>query len=320
MPPRGVMFHHFHGGGHAAGQGSIDAATLRRVIDHFGRDRILPAHEWLERAARGTLRESDAILTFDDTLLSQCDVAVPVLRELGLTACFFVCSSVLTGGLEANTLYRHFRATRFDSAEGFYRAFYEVVDSGPYCHRVRQALLRFDPRTYLGWASFYGEEDRRFRFVRDEVLGPDAYHAVMGRLMAESGVDPRALARGLWMSADHVRDLHRAGHAIGLHSHTHPSRLHRLSPQQQREEYTTNFRVVRQITGVAPAAAAHPYNSYSPYTLSILRQLGISVAFRSNATRAEGCQYELPREDHVDLLRALPAVAAADDRPNRAAA
>lgn len=316
MAALGVAFHHFHGNGHARGQGSIDADDLRRILRQIGPDRILPAGQWLERAARGTLGEDDHCLTFDDTLGCQYDVAMPVLREMGLTACFFVCSAPLTGGVDAMTLYRHFRATRFESPEAFYAVFYAAVDASPCCHRVRQAMLRFNARTYLPGAAYYGEADRRFRFVRDEVLGPDAYHDLMARLMADWGVEARALSRGLWLSPDQVRELHRQGHVIGLHSHTHPSRLHRLSPQQQRDEYTENFRVIRRITGVAPSAAAHPYNSYTPYTLAILRQLGVSVAFRGNSLRPGGCTLEMPRVDQVDLLRAAAGV----HRPDRAAA
>ena len=59
---------------------------------------------------------------------------------------------------------------------------------------MSQALLRFNPREYLAQFPFYSSADRKFRFVRDEVLGPDAYHAVMNRMLAEHDVDTRALA------------------------------------------------------------------------------------------------------------------------------
>jgi peptidoglycan/xylan/chitin deacetylase (PgdA/CDA1 family) len=310
-PPAGVMFHHFHGVGHPPSQGSISAGQLRLLVDFVGRDRILPAREWIERATNDALRPGDVCLTFDDNLRCQFDVAVPVLRELGLTACFFVHSSVLTGSVERLELDRRFRSTRFNSVDDFYVAFYAEVDAGPFAARVRQAMLRFDARTYLSGYAFYTADDRRFRFVRDDVLGPEAYRHVMDRMLADRGIDERELAEGTWMNADHLLGLHREGHVLGLHSHTHPTRFARLSPQQQRDEYTINWRILKQITGSPPTAMAHPSNSYSPYTLSILRQLGVRVGFRANTSLSGPyCCYEHPREDHANLVRAMLACTA----------
>jgi len=209
-------------------------------------------------------------------------------------------------------VYRHFRMTRFRSVEAFYEAFYEVVAKTSNSHRVRQALLRFNPREYLSEYAFYTAADRKFRFVRDEVLGPEAYHAVMQGMVAAHEFDAAAVGRRLWMNSEQIRQLHSEGHVIGLHSHTHPARMKRLSPQQQRDEYYENFRYVRHLTGVAPRAMSHPGNSYSPYTLAILRQLGIRIGFRANMAQQDYCPLELPREDHSNLIaRSVPASAVA---------
>jgi hypothetical protein len=49
-------------------------------------------------------------------------------------------------------------------------------------------------------------------------------------------VTPQSLAGDLWITPEQVRQLHRCGHVIGLHSHTHPTRLNRLPPTQQKAE------------------------------------------------------------------------------------
>ncbi|MCS7034112.1 MAG: polysaccharide deacetylase family protein, partial [Phycisphaerae bacterium] len=279
MPAHGVMFHHFHDDFHPRGPGSLGAGDLLRIIHKLGRDRILPARQWLERACRNSLRDDDLCLTFDDCLLSQFDVALPVLRDLDLTAFFFVPSSVLEGHAEPMGVYRHFRITRFDTVEAFYHAFYAALEATFDPSRLARAMLRFNPREYLSQYPFYSPADRRFRFIRDEVLGPEAFSQVMDRMMADCGYDAATVAGRLWMRPAQVVQLHAEGHVIGLHSHTHPRRLQRLSPQQQREEYGRNWRAIRQLTGEAPQAMAHPNNSYSPYTLAILRQLGVRIGF-----------------------------------------
>ena len=310
MAAFGAQFHHFHDAlRHPPGLGSIGADELRRMIDFIGRQRILPAAEWIDRAAGDTLPADAVCLTFDDTLRCQYDVAAPVLRERGLSACFMVNTSVLTGGMEMLELHRRFRARFFPSVEAFCDAFEQQIASSRHCHRVSQALLRFNARSCLPAAV--SPVERRFRFIRDDVLGHEAYHEIMDRMIADHGIEPSDLAAGVWMTPDHLLTLHREGHVIGLHSHTHPTRMARLSPQQQRDEYTANWRMVRQITGAAPTVMSHPCDSYSPYTLSILRQLGVRAGFRASMVdRPPGCAFEHSRQCQAMIARGMTAPAA----------
>src|SRR4051812_1212306 len=103
------MFHHFHGGAHARGQGAISAQQLDELLDFVGAGRILPALEWQERSTRGTLAPDDLCITFDDALRCQVDIALPVLESRGLTAFWFVYSSVFEGVRERLEIYRHVR-------------------------------------------------------------------------------------------------------------------------------------------------------------------------------------------------------------------
>ncbi len=123
MAAYGIMFNHFHDDRHPRGQGAISAAEFARMLDHIGRERILPAEEWMRRSIAGELGESDICLTFDDALRCQYDIAVPVLRELGLTAFWFFYASVFEGNVEPLEVYRHFRTTQFASMDAFYEQF-----------------------------------------------------------------------------------------------------------------------------------------------------------------------------------------------------
>jgi len=301
----GIMFHHFHGPGHRSSQGSISGAQLADLIEFVGHARILQAREWLARAQAGKLGRNDICLTFDDSLRCQYDIALDVLREYDLTAFWFVYTSVLQGCLERLEVYRKFRHDAFETMEMFYDAFFETVLKGEGAAQVREALKRTEATSYLSEFSFYTAEDRRFRYMRDEVLGPQRYNAVMDRMMAEAGVDPMAVARGLWMDADSLLDLHRSGHVVGLHSHTHPTRLEHLEPAEQGREYRKNFECLSGLLGEAPVAMSHPSNSYTQETLAILRALGIRVGFRANMAMGLRSVLELPREDHVNVLKEM---------------
>jgi peptidoglycan/xylan/chitin deacetylase (PgdA/CDA1 family) len=305
MPAHGVMFHHFHGPGHPRVQGSIDAAKLVELLERLKGEGLIDAREWLERARFGRLRPSDVCLTFDDALKCQGEIAAPVLAEAGLAAMWFVYTSVMAGGLERLEIYRMFRARAFPSVDNFYAAFEARLESGPSAKLLADGLARFDPRTYLGEFPFYTEADRRFRFVRDEILGRERYEETMDAMIRDAGHTLEGLARNIWLSDRDLASLAADGHIIGLHSHTHPTRLETLPEAEQRHEYARNRDHLTGVLGRPPIVVAHPSNSYSGLTLGILRDLGIEVGFRASMAEVGGGPLEYPRDDHTLVLRRL---------------
>ncbi len=304
-PAHGIMFHHFHGGRHAPTQGSMSAQQLRDMVEFLGRENILSARQWLERALAGDLRENDLCLTFDDNLRCQYDVAGPVLEDNGIAAFWFVYTSVMRGNIEPLEVYRRFRSSFFESIEEFYTGFFQALAESPHAREVEEALAAAAVSSYLPDFPFYTESDRRFRFVRDEVLGHQRYNRVMERMMLAAGVRQADLARDLWMDDDCILRLHADGHVIGMHSDTHPTRIGQLDAAGQRQEYTANFEYLRRLLGVPPVSMSHPCNSYSGRTLGILRELGIRLGFRANMAKRRYCELEHPREDHANILREM---------------
>jgi len=305
MSAYGVMFHHFFDETHPKGQGAISAGDFGDLITSLGRENILPAEEWMRRALAGTLGNKDICLTFDDALKCQYDVAVPVLKALDLTAFWFVYSSVFQGNLEVLEIYRHFRTTEFAGIDDFYAEFSERAHA-LYPAQCQAALTGFSPDGYLAAYPFYTKGDRIFRYLRDDVLGVERYQEVMQSMMDKRDFDPRAASAQLWMRDDDLKALRDAGHVIGLHSYTHPTRLCELSPERQKTEYQKNFDHLRGVLGEAPVTMSHPCNSYSDYTVAILRGMGVKLGFRANMQKVENMSaYEFPRQDHANLMKAL---------------
>jgi peptidoglycan/xylan/chitin deacetylase (PgdA/CDA1 family) len=151
--------------------------------------------------------------------------------------------------------------------------------------------------------------DRRFRFVRDEALGPARYHRIMDQMLADADYDIKTAAADLWLDDRAVRELYGRGHVIGLHSHTHPTRLEHLSEDEQRNEYYENFAYLHNLLDAQPTTMSHPCNSYTPATLEILRELGITLGFRANMVMQEHSPLETPREDHTNLARSMSMAA-----------
>ena len=194
-------------------------------------------------------------------------------------------------------MYHRFRNEHFPSLSHFYRAFFAAAGH-------ESALRDFNPATYLTQYPFYTDDDRRFRYLREEVMNVAEYEAVMATLIAERGLTVAALSDDLWLTPDQLQTLHREGHVIGLHSHTHPMDIKRLDVIKQRDEYQRNIDVLTCLLGVKPFTLSHPCGSYSPQTLEVLSALGITVGFRDTMT-AGPTLLEYPRQDHALIVRQL---------------
>ena len=300
-----VMFHHFHGGSHRPSPGSIDDHTLDKLIGEIERDfNILGAEEFCQKVESGSLSAKDTCLTFDDALKSQVDIAVPVLESRDITAQFFVYSRAFEQGGAELEIFRDFRSQNFESTEVFLIA---LLDSLEDIHGdVRQSLQDRFPPNYLAQYSFYSLADRQLRFFRDEMLTPDQYSSAMRRLMDDSGVDQENARQRLMMSENDLRLLSRNGHEIGLHSHSHPTRIDEFDNTRVVAEYAENLSFIENVTGKLPRSMSHPCGRFSEQSLTALRNLGISVGFiDSPAPNVNNDPLRIPRHDHSDLVRDL---------------
>ncbi|CAA7622587.1 conserved hypothetical protein [Magnetospirillum sp. LM-5] len=303
--PHGVMFHHFWDQRHPAGQGAINADDLARMLRHLGPERILSAEAWLERAVEGRLEPHHLCLTFDDALLCQYEVAAPVLADFGLTAFWFIYSSVFEGHLRKMEVYRYLRTVAYPTVDDFYDNFERALARSRYADMAAKATVDFDPRRYLAEFPFYTDADRRFRFLRDRVLGHDPFEEIMDSLVEQAGLRAEELRHLLWMEDSHLKALDDHGHILGLHSYTHFTTLGEMSYDEQKREYLANRRHLMALTGHAPLAMAHPCNSYNQDTVAILEELGVKIGFRSNMERRPSSRFELPRQDHALIMAEL---------------
>lgn len=300
--PTGLMFHHFHGEGHPATQGSIDANTFEAVLELVGIENILSADVWMQRSKANCLKPGDSCITFDDSLLCQYDVAKRILDKYKIKAFWFVYSSVLRGEIENLEIYRYFRTTQFLDIDHFYELFFrKAKDTNSELYM--KALDAFDPKNYLVNSPFYSDNDRWFRSLRDLTLGPEKYAAIMDRMIAESGFCIPEAAKRLWLNDEKVVELSNSGHVIGLHSDTHPTTMSMLSRSNQRQEYSENSAYLMNLLGYRPEAMSHPCNSYSSDTLQILEDLDVVVGFRADVVPIEArSRLEYAREDHANLI------------------
>jgi peptidoglycan/xylan/chitin deacetylase (PgdA/CDA1 family) len=303
--PHGLMLHHFHDDRHPRGQGAIDAACFQALLERVGLERFLPAKEFERRALSGALRDGDLCITFDDALRCQYDVALPVLRRLGLTAFWFVYSGVFEGQREPLEVFRYFRTVAYPDVEKFYAAFEATVEESEHAALVRRESSGVDFARYLSEVSVYTDSDRWFRYLRDRILGPERYNDIMWHMIRRAGYADRIPDDLLWMDDGCLRELQHEGHVIGLHSYSHPTLMEALPVERQREEYARNAAHLTAVTGQQPTVVSHPCNSYRPETLDLLADMGVTLGFRANMAKRDYSRLELPRIDHAVVVREL---------------
>ncbi|MBC7466807.1 MAG: polysaccharide deacetylase family protein [Bdellovibrio sp.] len=302
--PHGVMFHHFHGGTHPTGQGSISQADFEKMLLFIGIDNIVGAADWFEKYPLRQL-ENKVCITFDDSLKCQYDLAKPVLDKYNIKAFFFVYTSVLTGAVEYLEVFRYFRSVAFKNFDDFFGAFIERLQKSEFSEAVNLALTHFNPDAYLEKFSFYTKNDKIFRYLRDHVLKVKNYNQIMLDLIQAHGYSIDDIKKNLWMSANEVKQLKDEGHFIGLHSDTHPTTLGLLEKEMQKQEYTQNKSSLEEIIGSSILTMSHPCNSYDTNTLDILKKLKIQMGFRANMESGFDSVFEIPREDHINVYKKM---------------
>ena len=299
-----IMFHHFHNDkNHPQSQGSISAKDLACLIEFLqSRFNLLNADEYSHKVLNDGLDQHDVCLSFDDALKSQYDIAAPVLNDAGLKAYFFVYSGAFGAFPPLHEFSRDFRNS-FPSLDAYYQEFFNTA--------ADQFLAAFNtfldsyPENYLKDFPFYTQNDRKYRFLRDRILKDNYASCVLAMMEKHGYCREKNLAR-LFLSPQDLKNLHQAGHVIGLHSTNHPTAIHTFSYREQEKEYQENMDFLQQTLAVKINAMSHPCGNYNEDTLTILKKMGIKIGFRSSLSRDYiRSSLEIPREDHTNLLKTV---------------
>ena len=237
---------------------------LRSELEALARIHRLVTLDELAGLADGGFRmeRPAALVTFDDGYRDNYEVALPILRSVGIPATFFLPSGFL----------REPRLPWWDHIA------YVIA-------KTEMSMLRLDwPEPVEIDLSRTPRPETIARLVRVYL----AHHVLDdGRFRAglEGGagvvVDEDRLGRDLFMSWDQARALLGAGMSIGSHSCTHRE-LARLSEDEQRVELSESKRLLEGELGVEIDTLAYPYGwpgSYDGVTTRLARESGYRLAF-----------------------------------------
>jgi len=301
-----VMFHHFHDDKHLPNQGSLSSSDFIKMIDWLNKHySIFCANQYKQKFENGTLKDTDICLSFDDALKCQYDIAVPVMERLGIQAFFFVHSSAFDQSPDPLEIYRHFRNSCYSDIDKFYEDFFYLVEQIDAVEFSRNHA-KYLELNYLAEYPFYTENDKWFRYLRDQYLFGNKYDELMNELMIRNDFDINTVKKDLWISEEDIVATESKGHLIGLHSYSHPTQMSKLSRPEQELEYKKNYDHLAGLIGKPIRVMSHPCGDYNQTTLEILKSMKIDIGFTASMS-VQGIRspLEIPREDHANIFKEM---------------
>jgi peptidoglycan/xylan/chitin deacetylase (PgdA/CDA1 family) len=267
-----------------------DAAAFRDEMAHLAeRFNVLPLGEAIDRLQRDALPARAVCVTFDDGYADNCDVALPVLKRLGLPATFFVTAGCLDGG-------RMWNDTVIESVRRAPGPTLDLAGAGLGTHDVGSIEARREAVGKLLAAIKYLDPIRRL----------EAAQAVTSAAGAK-------LPDDLMMRREQVRRLRREGMEIGGHTITHPI-LARIDATEAEKEIAGGKAELESILGERIELFAYPngkpVEDYAAEHVSMARRIGFRAAVTTSwgAGRRTSDPFQLPRFTPWDRTPARFAV------------
>jgi peptidoglycan/xylan/chitin deacetylase (PgdA/CDA1 family) len=233
---------------------------LGRSYEFVSRDELLSAV-----AGEAELPESACVVTFDDGLRCQLELALPVLERLGVPAIFFVPGKPLA---EECVLYVHkVHALRERVPD---RELLALAGGRDVPVEVAQEHYRYDE-----------PDAARLKYLLNMALPLEERERVIGAAFAQVFPDEAAAARELYLSREDVALLEREHRAVGAHSYAHEP-LARLEDDALDRDLAAVATLLGDVTGERPRALSYPHGTPSTVDARVARRaaaVGFQVAF-----------------------------------------
>jgi peptidoglycan/xylan/chitin deacetylase (PgdA/CDA1 family) len=249
------------------------ALLIRTVARYF---HVTPLLEAVTTLRDGRLPPRSLSITFDDGYADNVDVALPVLRSIGVPATFFIATGFLDGSAMWNDRLIEAVRRHSDATLDLHSIGLGVHDVSSWSRKRAVSNALIQQLKYLEPSA----RDQRVAQV-ERAIG---------------GVGPR----GLMMSRDNVRTLIASGMDVGAHTITHPI-LASVSLQTAREEIAGGKADLESITFRPVRVFAYPNGSpnrdFSKEHVDLVAACGFEAAVTTawGAASVNSSPFQLPR-------------------------
>jgi len=262
----------------------LHAARFERLMRTVSRlFQVIPLDQAVHQLGVGSLPSRAVAISFDDGYADNHDVALPILRQLGLSATVFVSTGFLDGGRMWN-------------------------DSVIECVR-RTTMPNLDISEFgFGRLPAVTAEDRRR--VIDLLLPVLKYRSPVEREQMLRRVHQLTgnpeLPRDFMMSKEQVRALHRAGMGVGAHTVRHPILCTLSEAEAQAELVESREQLQSMLDAPVPLFAypnGRPGKDYDERHVKMARAAGFTAAVSTQpgVARTGVDLFQLPRYTPWDV-------------------
>lgn len=245
---------------------------------------VLPLDVAVNCLKQGDLPPRSAAITFDDGYADNRTIALPILRQYGLPATFFIATGFLDGGRMWNdTVIESVRRSENDVLDltSMELGRYSILSTG----EKREAI-----KTIIGRIKYLPVEERA---------------SLTERISEFAGIRP---PDDLMMTSAQVAEMRDAGMQIGAHTVSHPI-LTSISLQQAREEIASSKSHLEQLLGEKITLFAYPNGKpgvdYQPEHAALVNELGFQAAVSTawGCATASSDMHQIPRFTPWDKSR-----------------
>ena len=299
----GIMFHHFHKQKKfPKSPGSINIKEFDKILKYVGLENIISANEFYERRLKNTLKKNHVCLTFDDGLKSQM-IILEKLKKYSIKAFFFINTKYIDNNNISPELIRYFIYVHCKGMKEFYKIFSINCNVNlKNFFKTRKNEIRRYKLKY----KFYSIEDIKYRILRNN-LSVTKFNSILNKIMTLKSFNKKKILNNLYMSKKDLNRINKLGHIIGLHSHSHPMKISKLSVKEQKKEFTINKMILQRILADKKEinTMSYPTGDYSNKTQKILKNLNINIGFSNILSKKNKSNLDICRVNHKYILQNL---------------
>jgi len=306
----GIMFHHFHDNKNfLKNPGSLSADQFYKMVKSLGKKNFISPDEFTKNYKKGYIKKNQMCITFDDGLRSQFEIAFPVMQDLNIKGFFFIPSSIFSDELKILETVKYFKENFYQTVDEYYEDFFIKLKDFEDLDLIKNKVKKNYKKLIIVKKKFpfYSFKDIEYRFVRDYLVSKKVFEKTNLSLFKKNKFNYKKIKNMFFMSKNNLKLLIKNGNQIGLHSHSHPTKISNFSYKKQLYEYSKNKIILEKIINKKISSMSHPCNKYNNDTLKILTKLNISTGFLANKNlnfkkKVKNNNFLIPREDAANLL------------------
>ncbi len=236
---------------------------------------LLTLTDALDQLHSGKLPSNAAVMTFDDGYENNASIALPMLKQQGLAASFYIASDFLNGGAMWND---------------------KVLETVRRWPKGKLSLMVGDKQ-----CEFEISDDQSRAFAGGQLLNAFKYLPLDERATAADEFGASVIdGLNYMMSDEQVKSLHDNGMEVGGHTCSHPI-LASLDDDKAFQQIADNKRYVENVIGREITSFAYPNGKpamdYNRQTINLVKKAGYRYAVSTHSGVADSLtdRFQIPR-------------------------